>query len=273
MYEVRNMGALEIQVEAALASYDEECRWELIRGIVDECPDDVLDTCRRLLVEPDSRKRTLAADVLGRLVDADPGARPAALLALRDALAVEEEPCARASMVAALGHVGSPEPLPQVISLAEDADPSVRLAVAFAVATISPQPLSHAARHALIKLSGDREAEVRDWATFGLGTLSADDGPDVRAALLARTGDTSHETRAEALFGLAVRRDPRAVPHLIRALQSPVVGGLVLDAAAEAADPRLLPALWALQRAGLADAIRVRKAIDRCSGADRPALA
>jgi len=45
-----------------------------------------------------------------------------------------------------------------------------------------------------------------------------------------------------------------------------------LDAAAEARDPRLLPALWALQRAGLADAVRVRRAIDRCSGQKRQAL-
>ena len=127
-------------------------------------------------------------------------------------------------------------------------------------------------RFALIKLSGDSEPEVRDWATFGLGTLSSDDGPDVRAALLARAEDPYHTTRAEALFGLAVRRDPRAVPHLIRALESPTVVGLELDAAAEARDPRLLPALWALQRAGLADAVRVRRAIDRCAGQDRPVL-
>jgi hypothetical protein len=62
------------------------------------------------------------------------------------------------------------------------------------------------------------------------------------------------------------------VPHLIRALQSPTVAGLELDAAAEAADPRLLPALWALQRANIADAVRLRRAIDRCSGQDRQPL-
>jgi hypothetical protein len=59
---------------------------------------------------------------------------------------------------------------------------------------------------------------------------------------------------------------------LIRALQSPLVGGLEVDAAAAAADPRLLPALWALQHAGAADEVRLRRAIDRCSGRDRPAL-
>jgi hypothetical protein len=62
------------------------------------------------------------------------------------------------------------------------------------------------------------------------------------------------------------------VPHLIRALESLTVDGLEVDAAAASADPRLLPALWALQRAGGTDEVRLRRAIDRCSGRDRPAL-
>jgi hypothetical protein len=49
------------------------------------------------------------------------------------------------------------------------------------------------------------------------------------------------------------------------------VGGLEVDAAAAAADPRLLPALWALKQAGATDEVRLRRAIDRCSGSTRPA--
>ena len=45
-----------------------------------------------------------------------------------------------------------------------------------------------------------------------------------------------------------------------------------MDAAAAAADPRLLPALWALQQSGATDEVRLRHAIDRCSGRDRQAL-
>jgi HEAT repeat protein len=265
------MTALEIRIQAALASLDQDCRWELIAGVATECPDDVVEACRRLLAGDSAPARTLGADILGRLSAADPEARPAVLAVLIHKLDAERDPAVLASIVAALGHTGDAEPLARIVRLAEHRDPAVRLAVAFAIATISPQPLGHEARHALIKLSGDSETEVRDWSTFGLGTLSSDDGPDVRAALLARAGDKNRATRAEALFGLAVRRDPRAVPHLINALQSPNVGGLVLEAAAEAADPRLLPALWALQRAGLGDAGRVRRAIDRCSERDRPA--
>jgi HEAT repeat protein len=266
------MRPLDIRIEAALGTYDEDCRWDLIGGILTECPDDILEAAAALLSSDTDRGRTLGADILGRLVGVEQGTRAAVGEALLTALAVEEAASALASIVAALGHLGDAGTLGMVFPLASNPSAEVRLAVAFAVATISPQPLVPEARTALIRLSRDTDPEVRDWATFGLGTLSDADGPDIRAALLERAEDIHHEARAEALFGLAVRRDPRAVPHLIRALRSPLVAGLEVDAAAAAADPRLLPALWALQQAGVADEVRVRRAIDRCSGAVRPAL-
>jgi hypothetical protein len=266
------MRPLDVLIEAALGTYDEDCRWELIGGILRECSDDVLVEACDLLAGGLDRERTLGADILGRLVGIEPNSRSAVQAAVMAAVAVEESPGPLASIVAALGHIGDPGSLGLIFRHAADPSAQVRLAVAFAVATISPQPLAPEARTTLIGLSHDKDPEVRDWATFGLGTLSDADGPDVRAALLARAEDVHHEARAEALFGLAVRHDPRAVPHLIRALQSPLVGGLEVDAAAAAADPRLLPALWALRNAGVADEVRLRRAIDRCSGRDRPAL-
>ncbi|MGA2513345.1 MAG: HEAT repeat domain-containing protein [Candidatus Limnocylindrales bacterium] len=265
------MRPLDDRIEAALATYDDDCRWDLIGGILTECPDDVLAAGMGLLLGEVERGRTLGADILGRLVGVEPGCRHAVLEALLAALAVERTAAPLASIVAALGHVGEPAALAQMVPLAHHASPEVRLATAFALATIGRQPLAPEARTALIGLSRDADPEVRDWATFGLGTLSDVDGPDVRAALLARADDAYHEARAEALFGLAVRHDPRAVPHLIRALQSPLVVELEVDAAAAAADPRLLPALWALQQSGVADEVRLRRAINRCSGRDHPA--
>jgi HEAT repeat protein len=260
------MRPLDVRIEAALGTLDEDCRWELIDGIVTECPDDVMEVATAMIYSQSEKNRTLAADVFGRLIGVEPDVKPSMLPILMSALSVEADHAAVASMVAALGHIGDPGVLGGVFPLADHPAAAVRLAVAFTIATLSPQPLAPEARNALICLSRDCDPEVRDWATFGLGTLSDVDGPDVRAALLARAEDAYHDTRAEALFGLAVRRDPRAVPHLIRALQSPTVGGLEVDAAAAAADPRLLPALWALQHAGRADAVRLRRAIDRCSG-------
>jgi HEAT repeat protein len=266
------MRSLDARISAALAAYDEETRWELIAGIMDECPDDVFEASTGLVRGEHERERTLGADILGRLVGTDPEAGLDVERTLLPALQNECAPHAIASMVAALGHVGDANALPQVIPLARHPDAGVRLAVAFAVTTISPRPLSDEVKLGLIRLSRDEDPEVRDWATFGLGTLSIEESPEVTAALLARASDPYHEARAEALFGLAVRRDPRAVPHLIRALASAQVQGREVDAAAEAADPRLLPALWALQGTGLADEGRVRRAIDRCSGRDSQAL-
>lgn len=266
------MRPLDSLIEAALGTYDEDCRWDLIDGILMECRDDVLEEASTLIKGDPERGRTLAADILGRLVGVEPNSRGAALGLLLAAIAVECAPSTTASIVAALGHVGDPGTLGKVFPLADDPNAEVRLAVAFTVATISPQPLSPEARVALIRLSRDSDPEVRDWATFGLGTLTDVDGPDVRAALLERAEDVHHGARAEALYGLAVRRDPRAVPHLIRALQSPLVGGLEVDAAAVAADPRLLPALQALRPTGRADERRLRQAIDRCSERSRSTL-
>jgi HEAT repeat protein len=266
------MRSLDARIQAALAAYDEDTRWELIGGIMDECPDDVFEASKGLVRGEHERERTLGADILGRLVGSDPEAALDVELSLLPALKNERAPNAIASMVAALGHVGDPSALTQLMPLARHPDAGVRLSVAFAVASISPRPLSDEVKLSLIRLSGDADPEVRDWATFGLGTLLTEESPEVTAALLARASDAYHEARAEALFGLAVRRDPRAVPHLIRALGSAHVQGLEVDAAAEAADPRLLPALWALQGTGLADEGRVRRAIDRCSGHDERAL-
>jgi HEAT repeat protein len=266
------MRTLDVLVDAALRAIDQDCRWDLVGSIVKECPDEVLELSLVMLRGTAERERTLAADVLGRLVGVEPGSCDAIRAALLDALSGEEADGTTASIVAALGHMGDPSVTERVAPFSRHHCAEVRLAVAFAVATVASDSDSPApeARAVLIRLSEDEESEVRDWATFGLGTLSAADGPDVRAALLARTEDANRNTRAEALFGLAVRHDPRAVPQLIRALQASQVGSLVVEAAAAAADPRLLPALLALQYSGEGDPGKVRKAIDRCSGRDRP---
>jgi HEAT repeat protein len=260
---------VDTRIQAALATCDEDCRWELIGGAVTECPDDVLEAALELLASPLGRKRRLGADLLGRLVGVDQGTRPVASQALLAALGSEHDADALASVVAALGHTGDPSILDRVIPYAGHAAAAVRLATAFSVATVAPKPVPIRALRALVRLSRDDDPEVRDWATFGLGTLRTEDGPEVRDALLARTEDPYRQTRAEALFGLAVRRDPRAVPHLIQALESPIVGWLEVDAAAASADPRLLPSLLALRARGRADEGRVSRAIDRCSGRDR----
>ncbi|MFI1352442.1 HEAT repeat domain-containing protein [Streptomyces sp. NPDC020898] len=98
---------------------------------------------------------------------------------------------------------------------------------------------------ALIELTRDNEADVRDQAVFALGALAEADSPAVREALWARVDDPDQETREQAIRGLAIRRDPRSVPLLGQLLAADSAHLHTFQAAAVLADPTLLPALRA----------------------------
>ena len=71
----------------------------------------------------------------------------------------------------------------------------------------------------LIRLTNDPCVQVRDWATFGLGSMSEQDSSAIRQALVARLDDADLIVRGEALVGLAKRQDERVVEPLTFALE------------------------------------------------------
>jgi len=77
----------------------------------------------------------------------------------------------------------------------------------------------------------DTDADVRDWATFGLGVLGDHDSQETRDALFHRLNDEDVATREEALVGLAKRHDTRILPQLIHELQQPSISYRVAEAA------------------------------------------
>src|SRR5262249_24072368 len=97
-----------------------------------------------------------------------------------------------------------------------------------------------------IELSEDEDEDVRDWATFGLGTQIDLDTPQIREALAMRLDD-SGEAQGEAMVGLARRKEERVLKPLLEALSWADPGGLILEAAEEYADPRLYQALLQLK--------------------------
>jgi len=103
-------------------------------------------------------------------------------------------------------------------ALRDHPDPRLRRAVAFGLFGLDDD----LAVSTLIDLSRDVEAEVRDWATFGLGTQLERDDALLRSALLARIDDADDNTRAEALRGLAGRGEKRAVAPLLSELDRPI---------------------------------------------------
>ncbi|MGE3918301.1 MAG: HEAT repeat domain-containing protein [Hyphomicrobiaceae bacterium] len=128
--------------------------------------------------------------------------------------------------------------------------------VRFHVAIGLQQATSREAAEALLPLMRDGNRDVRDWATFGVGSiLDEHDFPALREALAARLADDDAEVAMEAIAGLALRKDPRGLAALEKILardSSEVMAGH-LHACAELGEPSLLPALRALQGATATD--------------------
>ncbi|MEA1674312.1 HEAT repeat domain-containing protein [Nitrospirillum sp. BR 11163] len=174
----------------------------------------ILDLSR----SPEPMRRRLAAVVLGQIHA--PGQRgdgrafpePAcdALLHLLE----DGDPSVMVEAIFALGHLGNRRCDPALAARHHHEDPHVRYAIAFALCGST----TAAAVETLLALMEDPYDQVRDWATTGIGQCVELDGPDIRAALLRRIGDEDVFTRAEAMHGLARRRDARGLSPLITAL-------------------------------------------------------
>jgi methionyl-tRNA formyltransferase len=168
---------------------------------------DVLEAAIALGAEEDPVARDLAAFVLGQLgaeVPAFPQEQAAALAAMA---ARESDPAVVDAIACAFGQLGSPHGQEWLLQQSGHPDARVREGVAFALGGRSGDgPL-----RGLIALSGDADVNVRDWATFALGTLAEQDTPELREALAARVDDADAETRLEAIHGLALRGDERAL--------------------------------------------------------------
>jgi len=149
-------------------------------------------------------------------------------------LAGEEDDEAAWDAVRALRALGTREVFDAACALLDSADPKARGRGADVLAQLGcPVEAVY-----LIALSVDADADVRDWATFGLGSLLELDTPELRAALEARLADESADVRDEALVGLAQRGDARMCDRIRAELVRDSVGILAVEAAAALGDRR-----------------------------------
>jgi methionyl-tRNA formyltransferase len=232
----------------------------------------VLDALAPLAVDADPRARSVAAYVAGEL-GAPVRTEPEASAALLGRIGAEEhDPRVLAVIAEAFGHLGEPWGLSWLLAQRRHPDAVVRDGVAAALAGRSDQ----LAVDALIELSADPEAAIRDWATFALGTLAAKDSPELRDALAARLDDSGAEARIEAVHGLALRADTRAVEPALELLHAGERGGSLWTrhALQEAAirlgalsgDPRFAPHLPALDDGWRGTVLEreLKRALERC---------
>jgi len=155
---------------------------------------------------------------------------------------------------------------------ARDESATVRLAFAQALSA-PPDPCPMSIVDLMIRLTRDRSGEVRSWACFALGTQTTADSKSIRAALTDRVNDRHRECRAEAVLGLARRRDDRAVVHVLRALKVASIGRLTVEAAAYVGSESLLSDLSRLEGKwdinSEPDSELLKTAIARCNPIER----
>ena len=249
---------VEDLVSVALIAY-EDLRWHVVGMLQRRGTRDVFEAAERLCGGLRPRDCALGADVLARLGgDERPFAAETVPLLVR-LLSDGDDSVVYAAAVA-LGHNRGPAVVEPLCRLVRHPSKDVRFGVAFGLLSLEdPRAVA-----AMIELSNDEDAEVRDWATFGLGAQIDVDNPAIRDALLARARDPDLPTRADALLGLAKRKDPRAVEPLLEALRSGVVGDTDVEAAALLGTPKLYPALLELRAWWGVDVGLLESAIATC---------
>jgi methionyl-tRNA formyltransferase len=202
-------------LELARAEWTSDAEWApYLSALAYRGDEEVLFRARALAENGDTLERGIGEFLLGQLgtpVRTFPAESAAALEAMA---AREEDPGVLEAIAHGFGHLGDPYGMETLLRLATHDDSRVREAAAIALAGRAGPP----AVDALIRLSRDEHSDVRDWATFALGMLASDDSEDLRDALAARLDDPDAETRLEAVHGLALRGDLRAVEPALELL-------------------------------------------------------
>jgi HEAT repeat protein len=249
------MTDLERLIEAALAvpsdeSYYDEY-WAKVRQLHGHTDEATFRAAAALAESPDDSRAELGLDVLGQLgYELNYPFRVLTLPVVVSRLGAGESTRVLVAAIGATTNLGDPAALAPVLAHAGHRDGAVRLAVATELSYLAGDPPAASAVDALIALMADDSADVRDWATFGLGRQLKVDTPAVRAALAERLFDTEGDAADEALIGLAGRGDRRVISEILDRLSRPTVTYQVLTAAAELPDASYRPVLLQLRTEG-----------------------
>lgn len=248
-------------VSLALAEADEDKAWEAVTILHYRASREVLDLAGRLCESECPQERSLGANVLGQLGVPKRSFPDESLAVLLELIERDDNADVLNAACVALGHLHDPRAIGPLAGLRNHVSAGVRHGVVVGLAGYEDA----LAVRTLIALSDDADDLVRDWATFGLGSQIETDTPEIRDALFRRLKDPDHTTRGEALVGLARRKDSRVVEPLIEALLAGFEGSLILEAAAEIGDPRLLPFLVDLRTRRNRPDEALEEAIRKCA--------
>lgn len=189
--------------------------WALVRSIqkrLPQCLDAVATLC--FLNEP--RKRILATNILGQNSMQNKVVSEKCLELLFKMIQTGPDIPVLESILHALGHYETPEVITLLMKYAHHESGVIRLAVVHCLLSNNNDEVIET----MIQLSQDSDPNVRNWATFGLGSSIDKDSEEIRNALAARLHEVDNEIRWEAILGLVVRADDRMIPVFLNDLET-----------------------------------------------------
>lgn len=252
--EVSGKADEELVAVAIGEAPDGDAYWDYVTELHKRGTRAIFDVAAALCSDGDARGRKLGLDILAQLGPERRRPFLEEVLLIATPLASDRDWRVRESALSALGHQWDARALPTLIQHRADPDPNVRLAVATSIPNVVGTPPDESAVSTLLELMRDQDSDVRDWATFAIGSLLEIDGDEIRQALRERLTDSDPDAAGEALVGLARRRDPGILQRVRELLVQPTVGDFEVEAAGELADPGLLPELERLARRGPSEA-------------------
>lgn len=237
-------------IRLALRRWESEKAWDAIVLLQARGTQQTLKLAQSLVLSQSWRKRSLGLyiasqlrrkDSLASLGSVEYAVDETQALLLKGLYDIHEEVVIAA--ISGVGHRPHPDALPRLVELSAHQNALIRFHVANALGRYSES----VAIATLIQLAQDRDSLVRDWATFGLGTLQEVDSSEIREVLWTNLQDEDKTVRGEALVGLAKRKDARIEEYLLVHLDENC-RVYELEAAELLATPRLLKPLLTLAK-------------------------
>lgn len=199
--------------------YEDEAPWQAVAALRLRGTAEMFDGALEYTLSASPKTRARGLDVLGQLgAGKDDSERPYLNQCVSNAMESlkDRDPLVVHSAAWALAHLSTDEAVTALLPLKRHPDPEVRWAVAHGIGSHKgPEPVA-----TLIELMADSDEDVRDWATFELGSISTSDSPEIRAALRERLADPFEPARSEAVWGLAHRKDPTGLRMLLERLEA-----------------------------------------------------
>lgn len=220
----------------------EDKYWRIIGELHKRGSSCEFNAAKTLTESKDIVERQIGANILGQLGWLEKTFHEESIAILIQLLSDEADGVI-ASAAFSLGHRNDPRGIPHLVKLIGHHNSRVRYGVVSGLSGFDDEQ----AVNALIQLSRDSDYDVRNWATFGLGTLCSMDTEELRKALIEKLSEEDHEIRGEALIGLARLKDENVKDAIMKELMGEFHGSWVLEAAEMMGDPEFCPLLRKLR--------------------------